>query len=299
MNTKAQIMYISPTKTSDYVYQVVGKQAIAEIHSIYNKTINLLINNDIFSLQPQNGYVSPISIITNLTQEAFSQLAFSPKQQLQLQLDYQDCDIFCSKLTALFETNSNAFSFYATIAKQILRQSNTQGLALLLKGEPQDLILAAISRYLSQLENSYPQDEKSAVNILLKLIGLGIGLTPSGDDFLCGFMAVFHRFNLTQQPFFQLLAQQIQRHYHHTNPISARFLACALENRFSQTLIHFFSLSENSPVDIEKIKTDFENIGHSSGMDTLFGLYFACRLLNRQKICDPTHICKKLVKSID
>lgn len=284
MNTKEQIINISLTATSDYACHLIGNIFTIEIHSVYNKTINLLINNEIFALLPNNGYLSPVSLITNLTPLEFQQLNFQQKQIYQIQLNNQNCVIFPSKLTALSNPNFQLLQYYAEIAEKVLRQSTTTGLCLLLKNQSEDLILSATNRYLSQFQAYYQaQDIKSAVNILLKLIGLGIGLTPSGDDFLCGFMAVFHRFNLTQQPFFQLLNQQLQQHYHHTNPISARFLACALENRFSQTLIDFFHLSENQSINVEKIKADFEHIGHSSGMDTLFGIYFACCLLCQSK----------------
>lgn len=284
MNTKEQIINISLTATSDYACHLIGNIFTIEIHSVYNKTINLLINNEIFTLLPNNGYLSPVSLITNLTPLEFQQLNFQQKQIYQIQLNNQNCVIFPSKLTALSNPNFQLLQYYAEISEKVLRQSTTTGLCLLLKNQSEDLILSATNRYLSQFQAYYQaQDIKSAVNILLKLIGLGIGLTPSGDDFLCGFMAVFHRFNLTQQPFFQLLNQQLQQHYHHTNPISARFLACALENRFSQTLIDFFHLSENQSINVEKIKADFEHIGHSSGMDTLFGIYFACCLLCQSK----------------
>lgn len=284
MNTKEQIINISLTATSDYACHLIGNIFTIEIHSVYNKTINLLINNEIFALLPNNGYLSPVSLITNLTPLEFQQLNFQQKQIYQIQLNNQNCVIFPSKLTALSNPNFQLLQYYAEIAEKVLRHSTTTGLCLLLKNQSEDLILSATNRYLSQFQAYYQaQDIKSAVNILLKLIGLGIGLTPSGDDFLCGFMAVFHRFNLTQQPFFQLLNQQLQQHYHHTNPISARFLACALENRFSQTLIDFFHLSENQSINVEKIKADFEHIGHSSGMDTLFGIYFACCLLCQSK----------------
>lgn len=284
MNTKEQIINISLTATSDYAYHLIGNIFTIEIHSVYNKTINLLINNEIFALLPNNGYLSPVSLITNLTPLEFQQLNFQQKQIYQIQLNNQNCVIFPSKLTALSNPNFQLLQYYAEIAEKVLRQSTTTGLCLLLKNQSEDLILSATNRYLSQFQAYYQaQDIKSAFNILLKLIGLGIGLTPSGDDFLCGFISVFHRLNLTGTEFFQVLQEQIRLHLRNTNPISARFLGCALENHFSKSIIEFFQLSPTTPPDIPQLVRIFENIGHSSGMDTLFGIYYACRLFLETK----------------
>lgn len=280
MNTKEQIINIPLISTSDYASHLIGNRFTAEIHSVYNKTINLLINNEIFALVSHGGYLSPVSLITNLTPLEFQQLNFQSKQIYQIQLNDQNCVIFPSKLSAIFKPDFQLLQYYAETAEKVLRQSTTRGFCLLLKTQSENLILSATNRYLSQFQAYYQkQDIKNAVNILLKLIGLGIGLTPSGDDFLCGFIAVFQRFGLTQTAFFQLLKEQIGLNLNNTNPISSRFLDCALDNHFSQTIIEFFQLSPYAQANIHQIANSFEAIGHSSGMDTLFGIHYACNLL--------------------
>lgn len=280
MYAKEQIINILLTSTSDHASHLIGSNIRAESHSVYNKTINLLINKEIFSLQPYNSCLSPVSLITNLTPLEFQQLNLLPQETYQIQLNNQGCIIFPSKLTALSEPDFQLMRYYADCAEKMLRQSNTNGLCLLFKNPTDDLILSAINRYLSQFQIAYQQqDIKSAVEILTKLIGLGIGLTPSGDDFLCGFISVFHRFNRNETEFFKLLKEQIKLHLNNTNPISARFIDCALENHFSQATLEFFRLSPTTPSNIIQLLDSFEAIGHSSGMDTLFGIYYACNLL--------------------
>ncbi|MDO4431042.1 MAG: DUF2877 domain-containing protein [Lonepinella koalarum] len=287
-----QTITIPLRQTSHYAFNFIGNDVNGEIHSVYNNTVNILINRQLFSLQVKNSPLSPISLITYLTSSELEKRLFSPKITYPFHFDYQQCDIFNEKLTALSINNTRQIAFYAQISEQILQQSTTNGLALLLKNNKNDLMLVSIHNYLTQIKSFYQlNDIQSAVKILLKLIGLGIGLTPSGDDFLCGFIAVFHRFNLTKTTFFQYLKQEIKQHIENTNQISGRFLDCALENRFSETLIAFFDLTER-PINIDYWIKAFEKIGHSSGIDSLFGVYFACHLLISKKICDPSHICK-------
>ena len=67
---------------------------------------------------------------------------------------------------------------------------------------------------------------------LCHLIGLGIGLTPSGDDFLCGFLAGL-RLSDGSSVFLPFLEQHILHTLDRTNEISAAFLRCAVLGQFS------------------------------------------------------------------
>lgn len=280
MNIKEQIINISLSATSDYAQELVGNMPIVYIHSIYNKTINLLIYNKLFALQPKGSYLSPVSLITDLSVAQFQQLSLFPQQQYQLNLHYQNCAIFCSKLTACIPSEKNLLSLYSNTAQQILQQTNTAGLTQILKGSSDDLILSSCQKYLYEVQSLYHnKDMYNAAHKLAKFIGLGIGLTPSGDDFLCGFLAVFQRINLTKNVFYQTLTEQIQQNLDKTNLISARFLECALMQQFSSTVLAFLNLNESKSINLSHIQTQFEKIGHSSGMDTLFGIYYACELL--------------------
>ncbi|MDO4594666.1 MAG: DUF2877 domain-containing protein [Tissierellia bacterium] len=93
------------------------------------------------------------------------------------------------------------------------------------------------------------------------LIGLGKGLTPSGDDFLAGFLAV--NFLLNKKLDFNF-------DYTRTNSISARFLKYARKEIFSESLIKALT---KSPEYFEQIL----NYGHTSGADTILGIYYALK----------------------
>lgn len=280
MSIKAQIINLPLSTVSTYATCFIGKDTIATIHSIYNKTINLLVGDRIFALQPKDSYISPVSLITTLTSEQFQQLSLQPNQLYQFHFNYQNCVIFQSKLTACKLAEKSQLDFFGNISKNILQQANTGGLPLLLKSYSNDSILSACQKYLEQAQFFYlHQEYENSAKTLSKLLGLGIGLTPSGDDFLCGFLAAFQYFQQTNIPFYQYLTQEIKLTVERTNPISQQFIQCALEQQFSKTILDFFNLRGNSAVNIEEVKKWFEKIGHSSGMDTLFGIYYACELL--------------------
>ncbi|QNS14395.1 DUF2877 domain-containing protein [Mannheimia bovis] len=282
MSIKEQIINITISKTTNYALEAIGSSPLVTIHSIYNKTINLLISNEIFSLQPIESELSPISLITHLTQTQFEGLTLKLNQNYRLHLNYQDCAIFCTKLTACDAHSNHKLKFCTELTQQILQNSDKHGLNLLLQAQNDDLILSAFKQYLAQTEHFYTMnDEENACNILTKLIGLGIGLTPSGDDFLCGLLATFQYFNATQNSFYQKFTQQIKQNLVNTNAISNRFLDCALQQQFSLPILAFFKNLDKQNIEIEQLSKLFENIGHSSGIDTLYGIYYGCNLLSK------------------
>ena len=74
-------------------------------------------------------------------------------------------------------------------------------------------------------------------------------------------------------PLTGFLKTEIREHLTDTIDISAAFLSCALEEQFSLPVNRLCTLP--SP---EEIRTQFQAIGHSSGMDTLCGILFSLSL---------------------
>ena len=113
----------------------------------------------------------------------------------------------------------------------------------------------------------------TAAHSLSSLIGLGIGLTPSGDDFLCGVLAGLILRNCTSHPFSLALQQQLTTRLPDTNDISQAFLNCALQGQYSEAVCSLGHAAEEA-----QLSAAFSAIGHSSGMDTLCGILYALTL---------------------
>ena len=138
---------------------------------------------------------------------------------------------------------------------------------------------------------------------LARLIGLGIGLTPSGDDFLCGMLAGLILAGQTDSAFSKSLRAAVTEHLTDTVDVSAAFLRCALEGQFSLAVNHLLvnvhkeSSSDDSQAkcneqiaetisviaDVPTITQNFLAIGHSSGTDTLCGIMYILELLSSEK----------------
>lgn len=105
-----------------------------------------------------------------------------------------------------------------------------------------------------------------------KLLGLGHGLTPSGDDMLVGIMAglrfLGHR-NL--RPLEDWLRHEAPRQ---TNAIAATFIEHACAGRFSEGILDIFAAMEQG-ANLDAAIHRLLQFGASSGYDTLRGIYLA------------------------
>lgn len=121
----------------------------------------------------------------------------------------------------------------------------------------------------------------------LRVLGLGPGLTPSGDDFIGGvFFALAHAApNAWHEPLAGLKARLLAAAHGATNEISAHLLADLL-NGASYRVLHelLAALQGNEPAAIEPATQALLGLGASSGADLLAGLLLALTTLPT----DPT-----------
>jgi hypothetical protein len=116
-----------------------------------------------------------------------------------------------------------------------------------------------------------------------KWLGVGGGLTPSGDDLLVGFLLYHTRLNQTsplERPFVTELGKTLtERAYAKTTSLSANRIEVACrgwaEGIFLEVIDHLF----NQPVGIpERVVERLLDFGHSSGVETIYGIALAASL---------------------
>lgn len=129
-------------------------------------------------------------------------------------------------------------------------------------------------------------NEEDFENEIASLIGLGPGLTPSGDDFITGMFLAFSlcSFQKNIQEKTEQKRQQICKvvsgNLDRTNDISREYLTCAMENRFGE-LYHMLQKEFYCGKVQEDIFCKIIRTGHSSGIDTLNGFAVGLQLAER------------------
>jgi hypothetical protein len=134
-----------------------------------------------------------------------------------------------------------------------------------------------VGEAMRDLINSTRRYKLSDVTAVNSLIGLGSGLTPSGDDLLVGYMAglwcaIQQRSDRTQ--FISSLGKTIIQLSYKTNNISRTYLCHATQGQVSS---HLANLAESicrgdDTRQLDKIAETAMSVGHTSGMDAVSGL---------------------------
>lgn len=114
------------------------------------------------------------------------------------------------------------------------------------------------------------------ISLVKSFIGRGQGLTPSGDDFLVGVMAVEHLLGLADSGVSRAVRLLLQDLTVLTTQVSVNYYYSACSGDFSTVILDLLaSLLELPDFDFEECVEALLNVGSTSGIDTYFGLWFA------------------------
>lgn len=249
---------------STYARHIIQNEATGSVHSVYRNTVNITVNGRLLALQTANSPISPISLITDCAD-------FLAEKGQVVAFDCSQAIIYDLAPAGLIphETRHDLYRKFS----HVIKNSKVNGYNLIFLMSPkvsQDLILTVAETKIHEANTLFHKGRYQEVAVKIGgLIGLGIGLTPSGDDFLCGVLAGLYIQGKERSEFAVYLKDYIRENLHRTNEISQAFLSCALDGHFSLAVNKLW----NNPGE-EEISEMFHAIGHSSGIDTLCGIYY-------------------------
>ena len=120
------------------------------------------------------------------------------------------------------------------------------------------------------------RDVMAVAGAAAQLVGLGPGLTPSGDDFIAGYLAALWSragFESDIDAMLQSLGDALAPVFLRTHAISRQMLSDAAQGRFAERLIDVTRAVAGAG-DVVSAAAQALASGHSSGADTLCGLLF-------------------------
>jgi hypothetical protein len=151
--------------------------------------------------------------------------------------------------------------------------------------DPFDYTLGAVVRAFS---------EGGVVHELASLVGLGVGLTPSGDDVLVGALAGLDLASecnsgarLLRQALVESLPVPLEAR---TTRLSAQMLRAAADGLYAEPVLdvlHALAGGGGSPAPVERAAAALARLGHRSGRDTLLGIAAALSHTNA-RVCSTT-----------
>jgi hypothetical protein len=274
------------------------------VHSCYDHIINIHTpTGRLLTLQGEGSLKSPLALsVAWKLDEALPLLPVgalvvrqvggvaAPPAALKLILDgAQEWDGRLSPLASL--TASGLYRNADELGTWVIQNAFGRGLApllLALQGKGNDLspLGRKVLDVLRPLLAYHQLSTASLIEVAARVLGLGEGLTPSGDDLLVGLLSVLHitgRLNaVLPTPMRPRFLKEVMAR---TSDLSAEFIRCALEGDFAEPVVLLArSLFDQEPYAWPLHATSLAATGHSSGIDAMVGMVLGCRLVASSRV---------------
>lgn len=116
------------------------------------------------------------------------------------------------------------------------------------------------------------------IEILKYFLGRGRGLTPSGDDFLVGSIAMFYSYYIYHEMIYIIKNFIIENKRIYTTDISEQFLILATDGKFSRSIITLIEELKGKKKSSDTINNVIK-YGETSGTDIMLGIIWANTIL--------------------
>lgn len=267
----------------EYIYDscfrdtVILQKQTGKISGVYKHTINFKVDQTLFSIvcgtkAPLSAFFLYLPHIDSF--EAFQvmdgDLVSMTNTQLSLgsyRLPLQQGACFQPPQITIERIGTGERAWYA----ECLRRSgvNNGFVAYMLGAETG---LNVIDQFMSDTLHSGQIDQ---------LAGIGFGLTPAGDDFLCGYYTALYFLNVDSSQL-EKLEFIIKTKWHQLSDVSRQQYEVCFRKRMSKIHLEFAKhFIENNAGDGEFLFNMLARYGHSSGIDYSTGVAYA--VLQKEK----------------
>lgn len=278
----------------DEKFSKFSKKGSGFVHSKFNRVINIISDNEIYAITTINVPCGSNTAVTNkdsfsLFSEEVGANVFCQDGKItigsSLLIDCSEAKLFNCYCPSMSTYNKLDLKNGLTeLEKEVIDKDLFIGCMSFVKEqfidykyEEQDSVQKFINNRLMMLISSYPNCENMVDNSM-KLIGLGLGLTPSGDDFLCGFyLALYATKNTCYAQYANSMLDMLP--HVSTTDVSRQMLNSAFLGKTTDAHIKLIKSVFNSGKGIEFALNKIASIGHSSGMDFTAGFISACHCI--------------------
>lgn len=281
-------------------HQPIGEQ-IGAIHSIFDKVVNFITNDGtlLFSLAKNEVIQSP-GMMKTLENDLFSEMCSTLKSTKEIylvdynllkisewQLDFSNAALWSRGIKPRWQAKQEPTCYHLSLLNHfILNNGATAGIFPAWKSftypdwevptaTQKDFYFSSFLEGLNQLNQEIKADKLDT--FLLKFAGLGIGLTPAGDDFLTGLLATWKYF---EAPLYKKVescnAEWLQKLKGRTTTVSYFMLKQCLEGQLNEALLDVLDNMDSNPIPhLQRVL----KIGSTSGTDMLTGVSMAYQQL--------------------
>ena len=260
---------------SSYVKEILVEAHYAKIHSVFPNGFNLSFNGElVYVSYHQEGMLSARGL--SIDRDVFNKISSHLKVGMQVRVRgkqwvfYTRPHVFTVNISDISIKNLEIISVTRNEMEQIMFVNRLEALNLLKHSG-----FSADERLLTILGEIQQSNEIKTENIT-QLIGAGVGLTPTGDDFLQGLIFMEKTFN--KPPTIQTIVQQ-QLQERSTTDVSISYYQALFSGFSNEPLVLLFqSVKAQDERAFDQAIDYIRNYGMTSGYDLLMGMYMYLKI---------------------
>ncbi|MBS4770690.1 DUF2877 domain-containing protein [Carnobacteriaceae bacterium zg-C25] len=263
--------YFKIYQTSDWVFPYHRYGNTGTVHSIFETSLNICVSNQLLHIS-SSQYLSSYGIA--VSKENFNTLKAS--------IRIGDIVVLKAHKIVIY-TRRNTFVLDGENSEIVCLCSHEVSVNQLERKELLLMVNHVLKRQTIGIENSDrfetvqkilctpPIQKQQFEDVLNFLIGRGIGLTPSGDDILLGYHFGIYILTGVNQ-----LTGNMHTHFLNTTIISRCYLEAMVNHRVASPVFELnCAIKVKEKEKIQKALDSVSQIGHTSGVDFLFGFAMA------------------------
>ena len=254
---------------SSYTEEILAKNHFAKIHSVFPNGFNLNFNGELVYISyHQEGLLSARGI--SIDQSVFD--AITPYLKIGVQVRVKEQQL-------VFYTRPYIFTVHFTERKvkdlKVLPLTEDELEAFGFQSRLEQLNLLkhsgfATNENLMMILNEIKRENEVNTNHIKRLIGAGIGLTPTGDDFLQGL--IFMEQTLQNRPHIQTLVEE-QLTQRSTTDVSLSYYQAIFDGYSNEPLVLLAqAIKEGNEEAFHQAISYIRQYGETSGYDLLTGM---------------------------
>lgn len=273
-----RIIEIGTGIKSNYLSRFLTKNQIGKVHALFRSSFTITFNDQLIHIgsmqQPLSAYGLAIAegglkaILAVISQGAIVRL------KEEVLLIYTNERLFQLPTAGYTSVNLNVNDLMVEsvspkwhLLKTELEKHNLLQAAAVIQNETD-------RRLIEELMQKEIDSTQEANRYITHFWGRGIGLTPSGDDFLIGYgmmQAVF----LKRHHWMDGLNDSLDKKT--TTDVSEHYYRSLLDGYISAPFLELIRIasSDGEPEQLAVIISTIKQFGHTSGLDTLLGIYTA------------------------
>ncbi|ETI67818.1 DUF2877 domain-containing protein [Neobacillus vireti] len=275
---------------SDLIPLLLSKKGNGHVHSIFKNGFNIKMDDSLVFIGNKKNGLLPFGIhllevdtlravsVVNNGEAVFWNTRTNSLEFSSLSISLEKGHRFKNELTSL-KSNQVFEIGFENLCAQLSTMEELTGLDIdinqFLKrfnGIGEKKWFGPESYLVMLIEVVMSSDRYLIEKTLRYFLGRGKGLTPSGDDMIVGLLAFDATSNFISALFYQQLSELLESEPI-TTDVSREYLRYAIRHEFGSTVTELVnSLASGDDSTFNKAFQNLLEVGHSSGLDTLFGI---------------------------